>query len=185
MSVLLAPPALTRTRRTLHEVNALLALAGPIIIAQLANTAMGFVDTLMAGRVAKSDLPAGLDLSLEFRHDALDQIGGSEASFFLARPFQTGVVRLTPNAGLNWTAARLAGHDYGVPLSKAAADRPAYDPGDTFSPEAGVRLLAELTGNWWIAASLSAELLGREVTRSSLVEEDVLIKGFLAVQYVF
>ncbi|THG81810.1 MATE family efflux transporter [Pseudomonas sp. A-1] len=58
MSALPAPPALSPARRTLHEVKALLALAGPIIIAQLANTAMGFVDTLMAGRVSPRDLAA-------------------------------------------------------------------------------------------------------------------------------
>lgn len=58
MSALPAPPALSPARRTLTEVKALLALAGPIIIAQLANTAMGFVDTLMAGRVSPRDLAA-------------------------------------------------------------------------------------------------------------------------------
>jgi MATE family multidrug resistance protein len=40
------------------ELRSLLALAAPIMIAQLANTAMGFVDTLMAGRVSPRDLAA-------------------------------------------------------------------------------------------------------------------------------
>lgn len=40
------------------ELRGLLTLAVPIIIAQLANTAMGFVDTLMAGRVSPRDLAA-------------------------------------------------------------------------------------------------------------------------------
>ncbi|MCC6075502.1 MATE family efflux transporter [Pseudomonas sp. GCM10022188] len=55
------PPALaapSRFQRSLDEVKALLALAGPIIVAQLANTAMGFVDALMAGRVGPRDLAA-------------------------------------------------------------------------------------------------------------------------------
>ena len=50
--------ALSRSARTLAEIRALLALATPIIIAQLAHTAMGFVDTLMAGRVSPQDLAA-------------------------------------------------------------------------------------------------------------------------------
>lgn len=58
MSALPAPPALSRSRRTLAEIKALLTLAGPIMVAQLANTAMGFVDTLMAGRVSPHDLAA-------------------------------------------------------------------------------------------------------------------------------
>lgn len=51
-------PALTRPARIRAELRALLALATPIIIAQLAHTAMGFVDTVMAGRVSPRDLAA-------------------------------------------------------------------------------------------------------------------------------
>ncbi|MDY7218991.1 MATE family efflux transporter [Denitrificimonas sp. JX-1] len=48
----------TRFQRITNEWHALLKLATPIIIAQLANTAMGFVDTVMAGRVSPNDLAA-------------------------------------------------------------------------------------------------------------------------------
>lgn len=48
----------SKTQRIGHELRALLGLAVPIIIAQLAHTAMGFVDTLMAGRVSAADLAA-------------------------------------------------------------------------------------------------------------------------------
>lgn len=58
MSPLPPSSAVSRARRSLNEVQALLALAGPIIVAQLANTAMGFVDTVMAGRVGARDLAA-------------------------------------------------------------------------------------------------------------------------------
>ena len=47
-----------RLQRIRTELRALLALAIPIIIAQLAHTAMGFVDTVMAGRVSPRDLAA-------------------------------------------------------------------------------------------------------------------------------
>ena len=50
--------ALSRSARTLAEIRALLALATPIIIAQLAHTSMGFVDAVMAGRVSARDLAA-------------------------------------------------------------------------------------------------------------------------------
>lgn len=50
--------AQTRLQRTRTELCSLLKLATPIIIAQLANTAMGFVDTVMAGRVSPQDLAA-------------------------------------------------------------------------------------------------------------------------------
>ncbi|HSC84268.1 MAG TPA: MATE family efflux transporter [Pseudomonas sp.] len=51
-------PPLSRLARTRQELRALLGLAMPIIIAQLAYTAMGFVDTVMAGQVSPRDLAA-------------------------------------------------------------------------------------------------------------------------------
>ncbi|MDY7561012.1 MATE family efflux transporter [Pseudomonas sp. 10B1] len=58
----LAPPKdllpLNRTARVRLELRSLMALALPIIIAQLAYTAMGFVDAVMAGNVGPRDLAA-------------------------------------------------------------------------------------------------------------------------------
>lgn len=51
-------PAQSRSTRVFTELRALLSLATPIIIAQLAHTAMGFVDAVMAGRVSPHDLAA-------------------------------------------------------------------------------------------------------------------------------
>jgi len=51
-------PAVSRPQRVRTELRTLMILATPIIIAQLAHTAMGFVDTLMAGRVSPHDLAA-------------------------------------------------------------------------------------------------------------------------------
>lgn len=46
------------TRQRFNEIKILLQLGGPIMIAQLAQTAMGFVDTVMAGRASAQDLAA-------------------------------------------------------------------------------------------------------------------------------
>ena len=51
-------PVEPRLQRVRAELRGLLLLATPIIIAQLAHTAMGFVDTVMAGRVGPRDLAA-------------------------------------------------------------------------------------------------------------------------------
>jgi len=42
----------------LHEAGVLLRLTGPLLLAQVSQTAMGFVDTVMAGRVSAVDLAA-------------------------------------------------------------------------------------------------------------------------------
>ncbi|MGX1127600.1 MATE family efflux transporter [Pseudomonas defluvii] len=49
---------LSRPARVRAELSTLMRLATPIIIAQLATTAMGFVDAVMAGRVGPRDLAA-------------------------------------------------------------------------------------------------------------------------------
>lgn len=51
-------PALCRLQRVRTELRTLLALATPIIIAQLAYTSIGFVDTVMSGRFSARDLAA-------------------------------------------------------------------------------------------------------------------------------
>jgi MATE family multidrug resistance protein len=53
-----AATALTRPARISREVRDLLTLALPIMIGQLATTAMSFVDAVMAGRVSPQDLAA-------------------------------------------------------------------------------------------------------------------------------
>ena len=53
-----ATTTLSRPARIRAEVRGLLHLATPIIVAQLATTAMGFVDAVMAGRVSPEDLAA-------------------------------------------------------------------------------------------------------------------------------
>ncbi|MDA8484742.1 MATE family efflux transporter [Pseudomonas resinovorans] len=50
--------AQSRFSRAIAELRALLKLATPIMVAQLSNTAMGFVDAVMAGRVSPRDLAA-------------------------------------------------------------------------------------------------------------------------------
>ncbi|KAF1069575.1 MAG: Multidrug resistance protein MdtK [Pseudomonas citronellolis] len=56
MNVTASP--VSRGRRLRLELQALLTLALPIMVAQLATTAMGFVDAVMAGRVGPRDLAA-------------------------------------------------------------------------------------------------------------------------------
>lgn len=51
-------PAESRLGRVRKELRELLALATPIIIAQLSYTSIGFVDTVMSGRVSPRDLAA-------------------------------------------------------------------------------------------------------------------------------
>lgn len=132
--------------------------------------------TLMAGPELRAELPAGLDLSLGYRHDVLDRIGGGEADVSLGKSFSLGDIRLTPDIGLCWTSSELVNHDYGTP---------GYHPGSTVTAEAGLSLLFEINENWWLSGRIGAERLSDDITDSPIVDDDLLIKSFFAVSYIF
>lgn len=142
-------------------------------------------DTLMAGLALEYEIGAGFDLSVRYTHDVVDRIGGGAARIELGKSFQWGIFRFTPSVSANWLSEDLAGHDFGVPAAKAEENRPAYQPGDTLSPETGISVFAELFPNWWMLASAGAEKLDSAVTASPIVDADYLYKGFLAINYVF
>jgi outer membrane protein len=50
---------------------------------------------------------------------------------------------------------------------------------------AGVASFIELTEDWRIVLSLSAEFLPDEIVNSPIVTDDRIMKGFAAITYVF
>jgi outer membrane protein len=142
-------------------------------------------DTLLAGLALLYEFPGGVDAALRYEHDVLDRIGGGAAIASLSKGFQLGVVRLGPKVLVNWQSSELTNHDFGVPESAVLPGRPAYAPGSTLSFEAGVSSFIELTEDWRILFDLTAERLDDAVTNSPIVDDDVVIKGFAAITYVF
>ena len=141
--------------------------------------------TLMAGLGYRYEIPGGVNLLLEYQHDALDRIGGGSARARVSKGFQAGIVRLVPQLSVNWLSAELGNHDYGVPPSAAVPGRPAYELGGTVSYEAGFGSFIELNEDWRIVLNVAAEFLDDEVTSSPIVAEDEVIKGFAAITYIF
>jgi outer membrane protein len=142
-------------------------------------------DTVMAGLAVVAELPAFVDLELGYEHDALDQIGGGAAQLRASRSFAWGLARLTPRLQINWTSAELSDYDFGVPQDAATAERPAYDVGDTLNMEAGLSSFLELSEDWRVILDMSVEWLDTSISGSPIVDEDYVIKGFLAISYVF
>jgi outer membrane protein len=142
-------------------------------------------DTLMAGLTLEAELPAGLELSAGYQHDALDRIGGGAARIALDKAFQLGITRLSPSLALNLLTPELANHDFGVPTNRATPDRPAYRLDYAASLEAGIGLFIEITPHWLLLLNLAAEALDPETTRSPIVDKDFVVSGFAALNYAF
>lgn len=142
-------------------------------------------NTFMAGLALQVELPGGVDFSVGYEHDVLNKIGGGEAHLQFNKSFQFGVFRFSPEIGMNWVGSELSNHDFGVPDTKATADRPAYYLDNTTSFEGGLRMFIEITRDWLVIANASVEILDARVTDSPIVEKDYVVKGFTAINYVF
>lgn len=142
-------------------------------------------DTLMAGLALQAELPGGFELGLSLEHDILDQIGGNNLRLSIKRSFQAGIVRLTPEIALNRLSSELAQHDFGVPVDKATPFRPAYELDEAINLEVGLGVFIELSRDWLVILNASVERLDDQVTDSPIVDEDTLVKGFAAINYVF
>ncbi len=141
--------------------------------------------TLMAGLGFRYEIPGGVNLLLRYEHDVLDNIGGGAATARISKGFQARWLRIAPLLQVNWLSSDLTNYDFGVPPSAATPTRPTYDTGSSISYEAGFGSFIELTEDWRIVLSISAEFLPDEIVDSPIVADDRVIKGFAAITYVF
>lgn len=141
--------------------------------------------TLMAGLAFRLEMPGGINMLLRYEEDVLNRIGGGAATVRFSKGFQAGGLRISPQLQMNLLGADLTNHDFGVPASAATPTRPATDFGSSVSYEAGFTSLIELTEDWRIVLSLSAEFLPDEIFASPIVADDRVIKGFAALTWVF
>lgn len=141
--------------------------------------------TFMGGLALQAELPLGFDLALSYQHDVLDRIGGGEARVAVDKSFQLGTLRFSPELGINWLAEDLADYDFGVAPQKATSDRPEYRLDSVFTVDVGVSMLYEITTEWLLVMNVAVELLDDEITDSPIVDEDYVVKGFFAINYVF
>lgn len=142
-------------------------------------------NTLLAGLGLQYAIAAGFELEALYLQDTLDRIGGGVASLGVSRSIPWGTATFEPRLAVNWLGSEMSNHDFGVPQAAATPQRPAYEPGSTTSVEAGVGVFVELSENWRIIANIAAERLDDEVTRSPIVDDDMVIKGLAVVTYVF
>ena len=141
--------------------------------------------TLLAGLGFRYEIPGGVNFLLRYEHDVLNNIGGGSATARISKGFQAGWFRFAPQLQVNWLSADLTNHDFGVAAEEATFIRPAYDTGSSVSYEVGISSFIELTEEWRIFLSISAEYLAGEIADSPIVADDQVLKGFAAITYVF
>ena len=141
--------------------------------------------TLLAGVGLQYEIAEGFEIEALYQHDALNRIGGGMASVRVSRGIPLGPARIVPQIAVNWLSSEMSNHDFGVPQAAASPGRPAYDVGSTTSLEAGLGVFVELSEDWRIIVNVAAEQLDDDVTRSPIVDDDLVVKGLAVVTYVF
>lgn len=142
-------------------------------------------DTLLGGLGLQYEISDGFEFELLYQHDVLDRIGGGIANARLSRGIPWGAAVFVPQIAYNWFSREMSNHDFGVPQSAISPRRPAYRLGSTTSIEAGLGVFIELSEEWRIIVNVAGERLDDDVTASPIVDDDVVIKGFAIVSYVF
>ncbi|MFC4879111.1 MipA/OmpV family protein [Microbulbifer halophilus] len=142
-------------------------------------------DTVFGGVALTYEGPAGTEFDLRYQHDLLDRFGGGTASASVSRGFQFGRLRLMPSLGVNWLSGDLANYDFGVPTSAAIPGRPAYTVGNSYTIEASMGGMFELSERWRLALNVAMEKLDNKITDSPIVDEDYVVTGFAAMTYSF
>ncbi|HUH37117.1 MAG TPA: MipA/OmpV family protein [Spongiibacteraceae bacterium] len=141
--------------------------------------------TFLAGIALEAQLPAGFGMTLSYRHDVLGRIGGGEARVAIDKSFQWRTLRFSPEVGLTWLSQDLAEHDFGVPLQRATSVRPAYRLNSTSTVDVGMGVLYEITTDWLVVMNVAVEFFGDDVVDSPIVDENYVINGFFAINYIF
>ena len=139
--------------------------------------------TVMAGGVLSYDLPAKLEVEAEFMADILGRHDGRTGSLELQRTWRRGKWFVTPGAGMAWQSPEVSDYYYGVRNREATPERPAYPLEDTFNLELSLGFRYLRSERLLFIAMPRLEFLDREIRKSPLVSEDVLLSGFMGFSY--
>jgi len=123
----------------------------------------------------------GLGLS----QDLSGKTNGQEVDLSLAYIEVLGDVELRPELSVTWISEELVDYSYGVSAAEARPDRPAYTPGASIEVEARLLAIKPLRGNFSLLGLLSATWLGKDISDSPLVENDVELSAAVGVIYSF
>jgi outer membrane protein len=122
----------------------------------------------------------------EYLRDTSHTSGGSEVRVGYSAQGHRGGLRLLPYFMLSARDAKLNDYYYGVPVSEATADRPAYSAGGGVNGTVGINARYDLTPHWHLLAGLSATYWTSEVRNSPIVESRPLqLAGFAGFAYEF
>jgi len=126
------------------------------------------------------------DLGFKFSavQDVSDKSDGAQAVGQVFYKYKTGNLVITPAASIIWQNSDYNDYYYGV--KSQAVNASAYSADSDFNYRLGVMGVYQIENSaWMVMGGLSYEILGDEITDSSIVSEDEQLNALLGVAYTF
>jgi outer membrane protein len=140
-------------------------------------------DTFELGLAFRHRLFERFTLRAQFTADVLDKHGGLGGDLALTRNFRSGRWSFSPTLGVSLQSSELADYYYGVRPSEARPSRPAYELGTALDPYLGFTATYQAAPSWLVIGGLNLELLDDEISRSPIVNDEVLATVFVGFIY--
>ena len=128
--------------------------------------------TLNAGVHMKTDLPADFSFKAGVLREILSRHDGWILECSLGKTYRKRGDYIRPALFLRWFDDRYTDYYYGVPPSKARADRPAYNPSDGMTYGLAVSARRQIKGPWSTFGRVGVSWLSSELRGSPLVVRD-------------
>ena len=125
------------------------------------------------------------DIDVSWVNDMLDRHNGQEVQLSYRYNFQNGPWSFSPYVSWSWQDADLGNYYFGVSESEAAADRPAYQPGESQWISVGLNTSWQATERLELVGNIGVTGAGSEVTDSPLVAKSEAYALFVGGTYVF
>ena len=140
-------------------------------------------DTFELGLALRHRFYEHLTLRAQFTQDVFDKHGGMEGDLALTYNFSKGRWSFSPTLGVSFQSPELADYYYGVRPSEATPSRPAYRLGTAVDPYLGWTATYQAAPSWLVIGGLNLELLDDEISRSPIVDDDMLTTLFVGFVY--
>ena len=117
--------------------------------------------------------------------DALGVHKGYEISASYQYPMQFNRWTVVPSIGVNLPSAELVEYYYGVKLTEATADRPAYSGKSVVNATVGLNAMYKLADHWEVIGGAEYTRLGDGITDSPIIAIDNEVIAYTALVYRF
>ena len=115
--------------------------------------------------------------------DLLDEHGGQEYEFKLARLFDRETYYWSPQVDITYQSSQLVNHYFGVAAAEELPDRPEYRPGAALTWGASLEWGWKWHRHWFVSASAKLEWLPSEIRNSPIVNEDTTWSFLMTFAY--